>query len=127
MAEQKTKPNMTPILGTVVDVMIIPAMKAIRATLKTRAMGSLSVTITTASWTATASDADTSATTPDRRDTAGDSRASRKMKYNAKAPAGTRKAITRITVRTVAKTIRKVMPSRPGVGCKSCQNRSIQI
>src|SRR5690242_21128799 len=99
MAEQKTKPNMTPMVGTMVEVMIIPAMKAIRATLTTRAMGSLSVTITTASWTATASDADTNATIPDRRDNAGDSRATRKMKYKAKATIGTHKVTNKITAK----------------------------
>ncbi len=111
---------MAPSIGTVVPAASKPPRKLIAATLSTRAIGSLSVKITTPSSIATATIKGTMAKVV-RRETAGLSRSIRKTKYRANEAKGTCKISRASKVRMVASTMRSVAFKRPGVGCRSRQ------
>ena len=61
---------------------------------------------------------------PERRETAGESRPTRKTKYMPSPAKGMRSVISRSSVMTEASTMRSVLFKRPGVGWRSCQRRS---
>ena len=63
----------------------------------------------------------------ERRETAGESRPIRKMKYMPSQANGMRRVISSSRVMTEASTILNVPLSRPGVGCRSCQMRSVHV
>jgi hypothetical protein len=79
MSVAKMKPKITAIPGVVVDKRNTPARKPATAIPSTRDIGSLSVRITTASTAAIAADTATSESIAERKETAGESRPTRKM------------------------------------------------
>ena len=119
------KPNVEPSAGSVLDNMNIPATNVTIATLSTRAIGSLSVAITTPSATATDAASVRSDNKPDRKETAGESRPTRNTKYMLSPRKGMRSVISRSSAITEASTMRSELLQRPGVGSRSCWNRSI--
>jgi hypothetical protein len=115
-------PHETARLEIVVARIAIPARKATTGMVKSRNVGSLFVTMTMASSVATATHSPMTVKMPVRIEIDGESRATKKTMYKPYADAGTCQVIRRINVMVVARTIRSDVPSRPGVGCKSCQN-----
>src|SRR5260370_7107367 len=120
-------PHVTPLLGTVVARITIPARKVTAATLRTRDIGLLSVRMTTASSVATAAHSVRTDTMPPRKDTEGESRPRRKTIYKPKAAEGICHVIKRINVRVVARPIRSDVPSRPRLTSNSSHNSFTHI
>jgi hypothetical protein len=79
MSVAKMKPKITANPGVVVDTRNIPARKPAPAIPSTRAIGSLSVRMTTASTALIAAVTVISERTAERKETAGESRPMRKM------------------------------------------------
>src|ERR1700733_1326679 len=119
-------PMAPPSEGRLVLTRIIPPMKVIAATLRTRAIGSLSLAMTTPISAGIRIVIDTTRTKAVRRDTEGLSRPIRKMKYKPYAMYGICSSSIKTSTRMDASVMRREVLRRPGVGWRSCQIRCSQ-
>src|ERR1700722_16517381 len=116
-------PAIEPSEGWLVLTRIIPPTKVAMATLRTRAIGSLSLRMTTAISLTITSNIVTTEAKAIRRDTDGLSRPMRKMKYKPYATYGICSISIKTSTRIDENVIRRALLRRWGVGWRSCQMR----